>query len=50
MFLNCFSVHYRLLNMLCYGTLSVVSNVKYCYSLCNVYCLENKMKWGFGDI
>ena len=29
----------------------LVSNVlKYCYSLCNVYCLKNKMKCGFGDI
>lgn len=30
---------------------SLVSNVlKYCCSLCNAYCLENKMKCGFGDM
>lgn len=28
----------------------LVSNVwKCCYSLCNVYCLENKMKWNVGS-
>lgn len=44
----CFSVHYWLSDMLCYGIFFLlVSNVReYCNSLCNVYCLENKMKCG----
>lgn len=35
---------------LLWNSFHFVSNVlKYCYSLCNVYCLKNKMKCGSGD-